>query len=81
MQDGHEPQAFLISCENRPKKAQKISPLISRVDFTAISGFVDSTFESLANGFYVFTTYGLRHVIKYHTVIYWADGRNTGTYF
>ena len=38
----------------------------------AISGFVDITI-SLA--------YGLEHVIKYRTAIYWADGRATGTYF
>ena len=27
------------------------------------------------------TTYDLKHVIKYHTAIKWADGRATGTYF
>ena len=69
-----EPQASIFV-----KIYQKSSKFPLACDFMAISGFVDST-TSLANGF-LCTTYGLKHVIKYRTVIYWADWRATGTYF
>ena len=45
-------------------------------DFTAISGSVDKSSKWV-----LCTTYGLKHVIKYHTAIKWADGRATVTYF
>ena len=55
-------------CENRPKS----SKFSLACDFTAISSewFLCTTYA-----------YGLKHVIKYHTAIKWADGRATGTYF
>ena len=34
-----------------------------------------------ARKWFLCTTYDLKHVIKYHTAIKWADGRATGTYF
>ena len=61
-------------CKNK-RKSSKFSLVC---DLTAILGSVDKFSK-----WFLCTTYayGLKHVIKYHRAIKWADGRATGTYF